>query len=107
MRVKSPRCARRVPLMEATAETGPMQMLPRAHRQGVLRHYNANVVAPGLTVHPDHFPAGTPEPVTVACSVGDALLFGHMMPHRSEANDSGVIRWVKYGPPPLCRWTRL
>lgn len=93
--------------MEATAETGPMQMLPRAHRQGVLRHYNANVVAPGLTVHPDHFPAGTPEPVTVACSVGDALLFGHMMPHRSEANDSGVIRWVKYGPPPLCRWTRL
>ena len=96
-----------VPLMEATAETGPIQVLPRAHRRGVMRHYGANVVAPGLTVHPDHIPSDTPEPVTVACSIGDALLFGHMMPHRSEANDSDVIRWgadLRYTPPEAGDW---
>ena len=96
-----------VPLMEATAETGPMQVLPRAHRRGVMRHYGANVKAPGLTVHPDHIPSDTPEPVTVACSIGDALLFGHMMPHRSEANDTDVIRWgadLRYTPPEAGDW---
>lgn len=61
-----------------------MQILPRAHQRGVLRHYGANVRAPGLTVHPDHIPDDTPRPVTVPCSVGDALLFGHMTPHRSS-----------------------
>ena len=96
-----------VPLMEATAETGPMQVLPRAHRRGVMRHYGANVKAPGLTVHPDHIPSDTPEPVTVACSIGDALLFGHMMPHRSEANETDVIRWgadLRYTPPEAGDW---
>jgi hypothetical protein len=46
----------------------------------------------GLTVHPDHIPDDTPEPITVPCSVGDALLFGHMMPHRSEENNSDGAR---------------
>lgn len=96
-----------VPLMEATAETGPMQVLPRAHQRGVLRHYGANVKAPGLTVHPDHIPGDTPAPVTVPCSVGDALLFGHMTPHRSEENSSGLIRWaadLRYTPPEAGDW---
>lgn len=99
-----------VPLMEATAETGPMQVLPRSHQRGVLRHYSANVKAPGLTVHPDHFPDDTPAPVTVPCSVGDALLFGHMTPHRSEENNSDVIRWgadLRYTPPEAGDWVSL
>ena len=95
-----------VPLMEASLDTGPMAVLPRAHNGGVLRHYGANVKAPGLCVHPEHFPPGV-APITVPCSVGDALLFPHMTPHRSEANDSSVIRWgadLRYAPPEAGDW---
>ena len=45
-----------VPLMDATHEAGCMEVLPRVHNQGTLRHYNANVAGPGLAVHPDALP---------------------------------------------------
>ena len=46
-----------VPLMDATHETGCMEVLPRVHNLGTLRHYNANVAGPGLAVHPDALPS--------------------------------------------------
>jgi phytanoyl-CoA hydroxylase len=108
-----------VPLMEASAETGPMQVLPRAHRRGVMRHYSANVVAPGLTVHPDHIPNDTPAPITVACSVGDALLFGEWIASNSSftqllnctrstrTHDAPPQRGKRHGRDPLGRRSAL
>ena len=89
-----------VPLMDATVEAGCMEVLPRCHRRGVLRHYRANLLAPSLTVHPDHLPEV--EPVAVPAGVGDIVLLTNLTPHRSTDNDSGLIRWaadLRYNAP--------
>ena len=99
-----------VPLMEATHEAWCMEVLPRVHNQGTMRHYNANVAGPGLAVHPDALPPaldtrmeddgrGT---VPVPCGIGDALIMYHMTPHGSSENTSGLIRWaadLRYNAP--------
>ena len=89
-----------VPLMNATIEAGCMEVLPRSHKQGVFRHYKANVLAPSLTVHPDHLPEL--DPVPVPADIGDVVLMTNMTPHRSTDNRSGLIRWaadLRYNAP--------
>lgn len=89
-----------VPLMDATVEAGCMEVLPRCHRRGVLRHYRANLLAPSLSVHPDHLPDVAPVPVPAA--VGDIVLLTNLTPHRSTDNTSGLIRWatdLRYNAP--------
>lgn len=89
-----------VPLMNATIQTGCMEVLPRSHKQGVFRHYVANLLAPSLTVHPDHLPDRQPVPVPAA--VGDVVLMTNMTPHRSTDNTSGLVRWatdLRYNAP--------
>ena len=81
-----------VPLMDATVETGAMQVLAPAQR-GLHKHYNANVTAPGTTIHPDHFPEGA-RVVDVPAMIGDALIFSAYAPHRSTENTAGVVRWA-------------
>jgi len=89
-----------VPLMDATVEAGCMEVLPLSHKQGVLRHYYANLLAPSLTVHPDHLPAL--DPVPVPAGIGDIVLLTNLTPHRSTDNNSGLIRWaadLRYNAP--------
>ncbi len=89
-----------VPLMNATVEAGCMEVLPRSHKQGVVRHYRANLLAPSLTIHPDHLP--DPEPIPVPADIGDIVLLTNMTPHRSTDNTSGLIRWaadLRYNAP--------
>ena len=89
-----------VPLMNATVETGCMEVLPGCHRRGVIRHYWADLKAPGLSVHPDHMPDVKPLPVPA--DVGDAVMMTNLTPHRSTDNVSGVIRWsadLRYNSP--------
>ena len=89
-----------VPLMDATIEAGCMEVLPRSHKQGVLRHYWANLTAPSLTVHPDHLP--DQDPVPVPADIGDAVLMTNLTPHSSIPNNSGLIRWaadLRYNTP--------
>ena len=85
-----------VPLMNATEETGCMQVMSPA--QSVLHHhYLANVPAfagsAPHTIHPDHFPDDGRQ-VTVPCKRGDVLLFSSYTPHRSMENRAGVMRWA-------------
>ena len=81
-----------VPMMNATVETGCMEVLPGCHRKGVFRHYWADLKAPGLSVHPDHMP--DVDPVPVPADIGDAVMLTNLTPHRSTDNVSGVIRWT-------------
>ena len=81
-----------VPLMDASVETGAMQVLAPA-RPVIYKHYGANVSAPGTTIHPDHFPTGV-RVVDVPTMIGDVLLFSAYAPHRSTENTAGVMRWA-------------
>ncbi|MBM3278573.1 MAG: phytanoyl-CoA dioxygenase family protein [Candidatus Handelsmanbacteria bacterium] len=89
-----------VPLMNATVSAGCMEVVPRSHRHGVVRHYWAEVPAPPLTVHPDHLPPS--DPVPVPADLGDVVLLSNLTCHRSTPNTAGVIRWaadLRYNAP--------
>lgn len=81
-----------VPLMNATVEAGCMEVVPRSHTRGVVRHYWGNIKAPSLTVHPDHLPETPPAPVPA--DVGDVVFLTNLTMHRSTPNTSGQVRWA-------------
>lgn len=89
-----------IPLMNATVEAGCMEVIPRSHTCGVVRHYWASTPAPPLTVHPDHLP--DTQPVPVPANIGDAVLLTNLTMHQSTENNSGLIRWatdLRYNAP--------
>jgi ectoine hydroxylase-related dioxygenase (phytanoyl-CoA dioxygenase family) len=81
-----------IPLVDANEENGCMQILPRAHRRGVVRHHTGG--NGGLLVIKEQdlpFPAG--QAITAACPLGGVVLMHNLIPHCSTANRSDVIRW--------------
>jgi len=81
-------------------DTGGMQVLGPAQDK-LHHHYSANVTAPGVTIHPDHFPRNA-RIVDCPALVGDVLLFSAYCPHRSVGNTAGVMRWaadIRYNVP--------
>lgn len=81
-----------IPLMNATVEAGCMEVIPRSHTRGVVRHFWANIKAPSLSVHPDHLPEVPPVPVPA--DIGDVVFLTNLTMHRSTPNTSGLIRWA-------------
>ena len=80
-----------IPLVDATVENGCLEVLPRAHRRGVVRHY-ANGPSGYLAIDdPDLPPVAAPRAVPVP--LGGVLLLTNLTPHCSTPNHSGVVRW--------------
>lgn len=79
-----------VPLVDATPERGCLQVIPRAHRGPVVRHYRPDKTR-YLEIAPADLPAG--EVVTVPVRKGGALLLTNRTPHRSTENVTDTIRW--------------
>jgi ectoine hydroxylase-related dioxygenase (phytanoyl-CoA dioxygenase family) len=77
-----------LPLVDATAENGCLQVIPRVHQGPVVTHTQGE----GYLVIPDeHLPSR--EFVTVPVKRGDALLLTNRTPHQSTPNYTDVIRW--------------
>lgn len=80
-----------LPLVSATPGNGCLNILPRAHNSGIVRHYYSNY--PGhLEILEEDLPQGT-ESVPVPVPFGGALFFTNRTPHRSLANHSNIVRW--------------
>ena len=79
-----------VPLVDATTQTGCLQVLPRTHQQGIFRHHTNG---PGgyLFITDGDLPPGqwldTPVPA------GGALFLTNCTPHRSLPHHTDVVRW--------------
>jgi phytanoyl-CoA hydroxylase len=82
-----------IPLVDTYPENGCLQVLPRAHRSGVVRHYTNG---PGgyLVIQDEDLPAGTPEPVTVPVPAGGVLYMTNLTPHMSTPHTKDVVRWA-------------
>ncbi|SFI62957.1 Phytanoyl-CoA dioxygenase (PhyH) [Paenibacillus sp. UNC496MF] len=76
-----------MPLVDATAETGCMEVMPGAFKQGYLDHR-----AEGGTMID---PAKLPEivPVRAECPKGSLVIMNKYTPHRGIGNRSGIVRW--------------
>lgn len=76
-----------IPLIDATVETGCMQIIPEAFKRGYLKHvdHGATTVDPALL-------AGM-EPAPVPCRKGGIVIMHRFTPHRGMDNSTGSIRW--------------
>ena len=78
-----------LPLCAATPENGCLQILPRAHRNGLVQHH----IKQGLgTVIIDEAMPQT-EALTLPMDKGDVLLMDKQTPHRSTPNNADTVRW--------------
>jgi hypothetical protein len=78
-----------IPFVEATQENGCLQIIPRTHGQGLLRHHTAPGV--GTTIVDEEMPDG--KVITLPMKKGDILLMHKEIPHRSTRNISETVRW--------------
>lgn len=79
-----------IPLIDADEERGCMWVLPRGHRDGVVKHVGTESLG-YLKINQEDLPAGKP----VCCPVrrGGAFIVNNITPHASFENRSDVIRW--------------
>ncbi|WP_409344090.1 phytanoyl-CoA dioxygenase family protein [Paenibacillus sp. MBLB4367] len=76
-----------LPLVDAIAETGCMEVMPGVFKDGYLPHTPTD----GFTIVPEHLPAG---PVKLApCPKGGIVIMNKYTPHRGTSNLSDIIRW--------------
>jgi ectoine hydroxylase-related dioxygenase (phytanoyl-CoA dioxygenase family) len=78
-----------IPLTEATVENGCLQIIPRTHGQGLMKHHTKAGV--GTVIMDEEMPASAV--LTLPMQKGDLLLMHKEIPHCSTANTSDSIRW--------------
>ena len=77
-----------IPLVDATAENGTLQVFPGLHRGPIRRHERCPY---GWQIAPDLLPQG--DPLTLPAARGDLILLHCRTPHGSLLNRSNEVRW--------------
>ncbi len=78
-----------LPMVEATAENGCLQIIPRQHGKGLVRHESRAGV--GTVIAEDAMPDA--EPMVLPMRKGSLLLMHKEIPHRSTPNVTDAVRW--------------
>lgn len=76
-----------LPLVDATKETGCMEIIPHAFKSGYLKHQAEG----GTTIVPELLPAA--KPITAECRKGGIVIMNKYTPHRGTSNRSDHVRW--------------
>jgi len=76
-----------LPLVDATAETGCMEILPEVFQLGYLEHQAEG----GTTIVPHQLPHV--RPVLAECRKGGIVIMNKYTPHRGTTNRSDIVRW--------------
>eukprot|EP00914_Ancora_sagittata_P010939 GHVO01021381.1.p1 GENE.GHVO01021381.1~~GHVO01021381.1.p1 ORF type:complete len:364 (+),score=40.16 GHVO01021381.1:127-1218(+) len=87
-----------IPLVDATKETGCVEVIPRGHRPGkVAKHHGCWKDTWYIMTDPEEMTEslGVDVANAVQCPVpyGGVILFNNMIPHRSLENESDRVRW--------------
>ena len=78
-----------LPLGAATPENGCLQILPCAHRNGLVQHHIKQGL--GTVIIDEEMPQT--ESLTLPMDKGDVLLMDKQTPHRSTPNNADTVRW--------------
>jgi phytanoyl-CoA hydroxylase len=84
-----------LPLGDATAEMGCMEVIPGVVESGYLRHQKEG----GTTIVAEVMPEKAP--MIMDCRKGDIVIMSRFTPHRSRPNASQLCRWsmdIRYQP---------
>jgi len=73
-----------IPLVDAVAETGCMDIMPGAHKQGYLEHIAGGII-------PEQLPEVVPVPAP--CYKGGMIIMTKFTPHHGLSNVSDIVRW--------------
>ncbi|MFC4778788.1 phytanoyl-CoA dioxygenase family protein [Paenibacillus sp. GCM10023252] len=76
-----------MPLVDATAETGCMEIMPEVFKLGYLEHQAEG----GTTIVPAQLPHV--QPVLAECRKGGVVIMNKYTPHRGTTNNSDIVRW--------------
>ena len=76
------------PLVDATRETGCMEILPRCMEFGALPHISGSY---GTEIDPAAMPPR--QPVAAECRRGDVVVMSKYTPHRGTPNRADIARW--------------
>jgi phytanoyl-CoA hydroxylase len=76
-------------LSPARPENGCLQIIPRAHENGMRQHHIKQGL--GTVIIDEEMPKA--EQLTLPMDKGDVLLMHKQTPHRSTANNADVVRW--------------
>ncbi|CAG7641470.1 hypothetical protein PAESOLCIP111_04234 [Paenibacillus solanacearum] len=76
-----------IPLVDATAETGCMELMPDVFKNGLIQHQAAG----GTMIVPELMP--DVQPTTGECRKGGIVIMNKYTPHRGTTNCSNIIRW--------------
>lgn len=77
-----------LPLIDATEETGCMQVLPGIFKRGLLPHHEGTE---GVSIIPGSLPEV--EPKSLPCPKGGLIIMNKYVPHRGMMNRSNRVRW--------------
>ena len=78
-----------LPLGAATPENGCLQIVPRAHRNGLVQHHIKQGL--GTVIIDEEMPQTAQLPLPM--DKGDVLLMDKQTPHRSTPNNADMVRW--------------
>lgn len=81
-----------VPFVDASAENGCMEIMPRTHRGRVAPHHTGGN-ADFLVIKDEDLPGDPRRAITAACPRGGAVFMTNRTPHCSTPNNSDHIRW--------------
>ena len=81
-----------IPLVDTYPENGCLQVLPKAHRSGVARHFTNG--PGGFLVIEDADLPHQQAPVTVPVPAGGVLFMTNLTPHSSSEHFEDVVRWA-------------
>ena len=94
----APHCDRQLiitcwlPLVNATRANGCMEILPSAHRQGVVPHHTGGN-AGFLVIEDSDLPFPPGQAIIAECALGGAVFMSNLTPHCSTPNLTDEIRW--------------
>jgi ectoine hydroxylase-related dioxygenase (phytanoyl-CoA dioxygenase family) len=76
-----------IPMSEATPENGCLEIIPRVHGKGLMRHLREG----GTHIAPEEMPEGGV--VQLPVRKGDVIFIHKEIPHRSLPNRTDKVRW--------------
>ena len=78
-----------IPLIDSNIENGCIWLIPKAHKNGVIRHYTEGHSG-YLEISPEDLPKGA---IPIEIKKGSVLFMTSKTPHASFINKSKIVRW--------------